>query len=209
MKSEPDTKRPDFEKAQNAATDLLLQQNLTSLFIDVRRFKFDRRIIIDSIQHFALVTGHPVSDFSCDEFSGCCVIKHPRCNVILYDLLETNDFRKHWGIAHEVGHIYLEHDQDGEIEEIEAHFFVAQITMPEIILQNIWSRTGDLSPIDISGVFNASIDAAVKRLNTFCRRQRFNCGERDKELLRRLNPLIEEVYPPQPESQFWTRILMA
>lgn len=51
--------KPDFEKAQNAATELLLGQNIDSLYIDARNFKLPSNIIIDSIQNFSQLTHYP------------------------------------------------------------------------------------------------------------------------------------------------------
>ena len=64
MNTEFDTRKPDFEKAQNAATDLLLQQNISGLYVDVRKFSFDRPIKIDSLQNYARITERPVTDFT-------------------------------------------------------------------------------------------------------------------------------------------------
>ena len=94
MNTEFDTRKPDFEKAQNAATDLLLQQNISGLYVDVRKFSFDRPIKIDSLQNYARITERPVTDFTCDKISGCCLVKHPRCSIILYDENEMNEYRK-------------------------------------------------------------------------------------------------------------------
>lgn len=192
---ESDTRKPGFDKAQNAATDLLNKQYLDSLSIDVRTFQFDRRIIIDSLQSYAAKTGQQVTDLICSAFSGSYVVKHPRCNLILYDEREKNECRKHWGIAHEVGHIYLGHENDGATEEIEAHFFAAQLIMPEIALRHISSRLGGLTPFDISGTFNASLDAASRRILTLSRRRRISHGERDVKLFKKLSPLLEAAYP--------------
>lgn len=192
MKTEPDTRRPDFDRAQNAATDLLLKQNIDGLYIDIRKFSFDRPIKIDSVQNYARITKRPVTDFICDKFNGCCVVKHPRCSVILYDDSETNECRKHWGIVHEVGHIYLGHDQDQEVEEIEAHFFAAQIIMPECVIHGIASVTGRVTAYDVYSHFNASYESAQKRLNTFNRRGCWSCSDRDKQLLAKFRPYIDQ-----------------
>lgn len=199
-----DNRRPDFDRAQNAATDLLNNQCLGSLFIDVRTFQFDRRIIIDSIQSYASKTGQQVGDLICGEFSGSYVVKHPRCNLILYDEREKNECRKHWGIVHEVGHVYLGHENDGAVEEIEAHYFAAQITMPEVALRHISSRLGRLSTFDIAGVFNASHNAAARRIQTFSRRQGISYGARDIKLFEKLSPLLEAAYPVERADMFGT-----
>lgn len=195
-----DNKRPDFGKAQDAATDLLLQQNINSLYIDVMTFQFDRRIIIDSVQHYAFITKRPVSDFTCDEFSGCCLVKHPRCSIILYDNQETNNFHRHWGIVHEVGHLYLNHQKDEDIEEVEANFFAAQVIMPEIALYEMAKRQGFVSVNDILDNFNASLTSAQKRINTLRRKGFFSYSKRDKLLLNKLSPYIDEVLSAQQQS---------
>lgn len=200
MFSYTDTERPDFDRAQNAATELLLRQNITGLFVDVRNFTFDRRIIIDTVQHYASVTHRPVSDFTCDEFSGCCVLRHLRCSVILYDNMEENEPRKHWGITHEVGHVYLNHENDGGINEIEAHFFAAQIVTPDIVLYEILKRKGSITTQDIASHFNASLSSAHKRINTLMRRQGWSSAERDKMLLKKFEPYIDQIVEAQKHN---------
>lgn len=183
--------KPDFDRAQNEATKLLLRQKINSLFIDVRKFTFDRRIIIDSVQHYAHILDRPISNFICDEFSGCCVIPHPRCNLVLYDDWEPNEYRKHWGIVHEVGHVYLEHDIDDEKEEKEANFFAAQIVAPEIVLHAILARKGTLSKEDLLMRFNISHEAAVKRISTLNKRPCYNNSNIDKMLLSKFSPVLD------------------
>lgn len=184
---------PNFSKAQDAATQLLLLQDISSLYIDIRNFKFDRPIIIDSIQNYCRIVNRPVSDFVCKQFHGCGLIKHPSgYNLILYDENETNQERKHWGIVHEVGHVYCDHGQDGKIEEIEAHFFAAQIVMPEIVLYEIAKVQGGISAHDIYAYFNASYTSCNKRINTLRKRNRYSCGEIDRSLLQKFTPIIEE-----------------
>lgn len=195
-----DNSRPNFEAAQNAATNLLLQQNLNSLHIDVRKFRFDRDIVIDSIQNYAVVTGRPLSDFTCDQFSGCCVVKHPRAQLILFDDSVSDDRRKHWGIVHEVGHVYLNHDKDEKKEEIEAHFFAAQLIAPEIVLWDIVKRTGSLCGVDVYLSFNISFQAAEKRIQTMRSRGMYNTNSIDKALLEKFRPLLDKRFSPLPEQ---------
>ena len=191
---------PNFEKAQLTATKLLLQQDLDSLYIDIRKFKFDRPIIIDSYQHYAEVTHRSFYDFYCDEQNGCGVFKlRSGLNVILYDDDETCETRKHWGIVHEVGHIYLNHDSDERTEEIEAHFFTAQITMPEVALLYAYKCQGNLSAEDIHNNFNASLESACRRVQTL-NRKRISFNIYDKLLLKKLKPHIESAFMPVDQS---------
>lgn len=186
---------PDFDRAQNEATALLLKQNLTSLFIDVRKFKYDRKIVIDSVQNYAKIVKQPVSNFTCGKFKGCCVIRYKDVSLILFDDTEQNEPRKHWGIVHELGHIYLEHTKDGEIEEKEAHFFAAQIVMPEIVMMELAKRCGTLYPELLCSICNASYTSASNRISTFNRRCAFNSSAKDRKLLDKFKPILEQEYP--------------
>lgn len=187
--------KPDFDRAQNEATNLLLSQDFDSLFIDVRKFRFDKKILIDSVQNFAIRTHRPLSDYTSNEFSGCCVLKNSRCDVILFDDSEKNECRKHWSIVHEVGHIYLNHEKDGEKEEKEAHFFAAQLVAPEIVLASIRKRKGTLHEDELLQYFNISREAATKRLTTLERRPCYNSADIDKQLLQKFLPIINREFP--------------
>lgn len=187
--------QPDFSKAQLEATKLLLQQELTSFHIDVRNFKFDKNIIIDSIQHYSQLVNMNISAFICSELSGCYVIKIPNkdLNIILYDDTEKNEERKHWGIVHELGHIYLEHTCDGEKEEIEAHFFAAQIVTPEILLLKLAKiQNGRLSSTDICENFNCTYTASCKRIKTLSSNT-WSYTEYDKALLIKFNHVFKSL----------------
>lgn len=74
--------KPDFEKAQNTATKILLQQNITGFFIDVRTFSTANNIIIDSMQNFCKLTGFSLSNFKKNKMAGACLVK--KMAVILY-----------------------------------------------------------------------------------------------------------------------------
>lgn len=201
--------RPDFDKAQNEATNLLLHQNLTSLFIDVRKFRFDKPIFIDSVQNYSKIVGKPLSHFTCDKFNGSCVIRTNKVNLVLYDETEPNKCRKHWGIAHEIGHIYLNHYTDGEREEKEAHFFAAQVIMPEVVMYNICDRCGTLYPETICKFCNASYESATKRINTFERRGCFSYSKDDGKLLAKFRPILDKHFPNEKQKNWWDKLCYA
>lgn len=48
--------KPDFDRAQNEATKLLLAQEIDSLYIDARNFVLPENIIIDSMQNFCALS---------------------------------------------------------------------------------------------------------------------------------------------------------
>ena len=186
--------KPDFERAQNTATELLLQQDIKSLYIDVRDFKLPDCIHIDSIQNFCSLTGFPSTELADGNIDGACLLKKGPHRIILYDDQIENEQRKHWGICHELGHVFLDHSDDNKESEIEAHFFAAQIVMPEIVLWDILKRKGSITDYDIYESFNVSYMAANKRIDTLQRRSRFNSSLRDKQLLEKFKPLLDQEF---------------
>ena len=78
---------------------------------------------------------------------------------------DAGSARKSWTIAHEIGHILLEHVDDGRVSEIEANFFAAELLMPEEVLSalsvKIWDGAFPVS--EIVRYFAVSQTAALRR----------------------------------------------
>lgn len=188
--------KPDFDRAQDTATALLVQQDLRTLHIDVRDFRLPPNIIIDSFQNFCEITGNHISDLNARSFEGACTIQYEGKNIILYDDGISYEPRKHWGIAHELGHVYLEHTNDDHNSEIEAHFFAAQLVAPEIVLLSMARRQGHLYGWQLPERFNISWEAAEKRVSCIRRRPCYNYGENDKLLEARFAPILDKEFGP-------------
>lgn len=185
---------PDFDRAQNTATRFLLQQELDSLYIDIRKLKLPPNTFTESMQKFCLMTGASIGELR-NINEGACLLKQDGCIIILYDDEIPNEQRKHWGIAHELGHALLGHISDDRDSEIEAHFFAAQIVAPEIVLWDICKRKGSLSSSDLCLSFNMSAESATKRIQTMKRRQCYNSGKIDKQLLQKFMPILNTKFP--------------
>lgn len=186
--------KPDFDKAQNAATKLLLKQDITSLFIDVRNFSLPEAVFIESMQNFCDVTGFPISKLNNEHIDGACLLKQGKARIILYDDSIVNNSRKHWGIAHELGHVFLNHTNDNRESEIEAHFFAAQLIAPEIVLLELCKRKGSLFGCDLPAYFNISYEAAAKRIATLSHRSTYNYADIDRQLLQKFTPIINREF---------------
>ncbi len=188
--------KPDFSKAYSEATNLLLEQSFDDLHIDVRKFNFTRKkIIIDSVQRYANTVRRPVSDFICEEINGCCVLKKRGYSIILYYDTVCCEERKHWGIIHELGHIYLEHTDDSEKSEIEANFFAAQVVMPEQVLRYLRDYKGSLNSAEIYKYFNASQEAVKKRIKTLNKsKPYYHVTENDRALIDKFKPIIQSEF---------------
>lgn len=188
--------KADFKTARHLASELSLKQNLDSLFIDVINFDIDMPIVIDSIQNYSKITKRPISHFTCDGFNGCLVLKYPRCNVVLYDEMETNIARWNWDIAHELGHLYLGHETDGRIQEQEANVFAGQLIVPEAVLYSILVHKGSIKIKDLTNNFNVSKECAKNRLKSFVKRLNFiNIDSNlNKKLSEKFRPCIEQCF---------------
>lgn len=183
--------KPDFDRAQNAATKLLLQQNITSLYLDARKFVLPDGVHIDTVQNYKRLTCGSGSELKLDLIDGACLVQSGPLRIILYDDTIWNEQRKHWGIAHELGHICLGHTCDDSVHEIEAHFFAAQLVAPEIVLLDICKRQGRISVYDLCDTFNISFEAAHKRIHTLQKRTCYNFGDIDRQLLEKFAPVLD------------------
>lgn len=91
-------------------------------------------------------------------------------NKIKYPFKCSKDRRLNFTLAHELGHIFLEHltipdelktAQEKYIEELEADEFAAMLLMPEKLILH----TRFLSIAHVADTFNVSTQAAWKRVN--------------------------------------------
>lgn len=91
-------------------------------------------------------------------------------NKIKYPFKCSKDRRLNFTLAHELGHIFLDHltipdelksERDKYVEELEADEFAARFLMPEKIILS----TRFLSINDVANTFNVSTQAAWKRIN--------------------------------------------
>lgn len=184
--------KPDFDKCEKLATQLLLQQTPSSLYIDVRKLKYDIPICFDTFQHYSTITGAPILSLKGAEemLKDGCTIKTHGINIILYNQsAEWFPERLNWTLAHEVGHIYSNHEEDGCKEEIEANWFAAQLLMHENILRDLADLNKGLCVREIERVFKVSATAAQNRLKSLSKKVCWFYGEEEQELLRRYRPL--------------------
>lgn len=74
------------------------------------------------------------------------------------------------------------HVKDGEKEEIEAHFFAAQLFMPEYSILMMKNEHGKVSYKDLIEIFGVSEEDALKRIKTMNRKSMFRASSIDKEI---------------------------
>ncbi|WP_238483747.1 ImmA/IrrE family metallo-endopeptidase [Anaerosporobacter faecicola] len=186
----------DFFNCQKNATELLAKQKLRSSKINVMKLLYDKNIFFYSIQDYTKTVNKPITDFYqngklVDGYT--IILPEDSMYIVLYNK-ELCKSRINWTIAHEIGHIYMGHTQDTEKEEIEAHFFAAQLIMPEYVIYKMECIYGEVSVNDILGVFYVSKDAAIKRINTFERKSYYSDTKDDCHIWDMLSDNVNEYY---------------
>ena len=178
---------PDFERCTALATELLYKQNIKDRILNIQRLDYgDKNIIFDTIQNYALLTHRPISDFLTEDNpilkDGCTLVLGNNTYLVLYNNQINNWEHLNWTLAHEIGHIYMEHTEDGEKEEIEAHFFAAQLFMPEYSILMMSREHGSISTNDLIEIFGVSPKAAQKRIKTINKKGAFRASRIDREI---------------------------
>ncbi|MGL4790593.1 MAG: ImmA/IrrE family metallo-endopeptidase [Anaerotignaceae bacterium] len=162
--------KPDFSKCKRLANELLLcQPDFLEFKINVRTLKFSQNIVFETFQRYCHITGTDKKVFFQTEscfIRDCLTIKFNHTNLILYDANQIKQKRLNWSFAHEVGHIYLNHQKDTKIEEIEANFFASHLLMPDAVLYCIKENKKSFTAVNIKNMFFVSPLAAEKKLKT-------------------------------------------
>lgn len=175
--------KPDFERCVKTANELLSEQDLFCQMLNVEKLVYDKEIIFDSIQNYSLYTKTPLDFFKSKEtqklIDGCTLVKNG-IHIVLYnsgiDYLE----KLNWTLAHEIGHIYLNHENGIGVEEIEAHFFAAQLLMPTYTIYRMSLKYGAINSFDLAELFGVSHESALKRIQTMKKLFYISCSETDK-----------------------------
>lgn len=188
------------EKIEQAATRLLLQQRLYSLRPDITKLQFEREILFDTVQNFCAVTRTTRGELARngDTRDGLTLIRKTHSGAI-YIVLYNEDVadwrRRNFTLAHELGHIFLNHTDDGPAEEQEADAFAAQLLLPRILvdqLARMWN--GQLTADELSDIFGVSRAAACNRLRALHGSMRFT--DDDFLLLQRFSGLLPRPHDP-------------
>ena len=202
---------PDFERCTAVATELLYKQNIKNRILDIQHLNYgDKKIIFDTIQNYAFLTRCPLSDFYCEErpmLKDGCLIIYDNMYFVLYNAEITYWEHLNWTLAHEIGHIYMEHKEDGPTEEIEAHFFAAQLFMPEYSILMMSREHGKISIDDLVEVFGVSPEAASKRLETMRKKRAFRASSIDKTIWAIQKERVDMYYECDKDSYTYRNLL--
>jgi hypothetical protein len=167
-------------KCVKAARALLLRQETAAFATNVQGLRFDKAIYFDTFQNYSKLTGAALDNLTllsrfCDGYSAV----RDDIFLILTDARAFSVPKAHrsikgenpenrrlkWTLAHEVGHIVLEHKRDGAAEEQEANRFAAELLMPEPVMAVLKAGLdGTLTAPEVSRLFGVSANAARSRL---------------------------------------------
>lgn len=145
-----------------------LLQPGSALALDVLKMEFNKNIIIDTYQHYSKITGVPLNKMFAEGYlEDGYTIPYKEKFIVLYNKDYSNKEHTNWTLAHEIGHIYLGHLHDGAKEEVEAHWFAAELLAPEPLIRHMLYNVGvELSPHKIREIFELSKEASEKRYKT-------------------------------------------
>lgn len=160
----------NFKRTEVLAKELRMLQTTSDLSLDVLSMEFDRYIIFDSFENYSKMCDVPLNVLTMNGKlnDGYTIRIRKNVNVVLYHEENKGTPRLNWTLAHETGHIYLDHDNDGEIQEIEANQFAAELLMPTPIITKL-ARKISLTPTIIAKTFLVSEDAANRKVGSLSR----------------------------------------
>lgn len=158
---------PDFKEALEQANKLLIYDGL------IDDFPFRPKQVISSCSPIACcsydkaINKYNLSPQDLGSKSALTSWKLGR-KIIFYNSHEEKS-RGTWSLIHELGHDKLGHPLNSEQypnKEIEAHFFAAQLLMPEQLIHEIERRGVNITVQLLQGCFGVSKEAAEKRIQT-------------------------------------------
>lgn len=160
----------NFKQTEVLAKELRMLQTTSNLSLDVLSMEFDRYVYFDSFENYSKICDVPLNVLTMNGKlkDGYTIRIKKNVNVVLYHEENKGTPRLNWTLAHETGHIYLNHDTDGEIQEIEANQFAAELLMPTPIITKL-ARKISLTPRIIAKTFLVSEDAASRKVGSLSR----------------------------------------
>ena len=168
------------------AMTLLLRQPLAGAyalhFWDCRHIITDGAVLFDAIASYEARTGQTLPS----KVEGLS-LRYGSRTLLLYENRNRSRARINWTIAHELGHILLQHTAGTAREEREADRFAAAFLLPEAVIRYLDCRLGrPLTPSEMLPYFGASLSACRRRRRELDNRPPQPISKEDLCLLRRL-----------------------
>ena len=176
----------DRHKIEDTAAALLVSQGIAGEYalsmLDYRRLKTRGKATIGSYGEYARLTGNPLPDGA----DGCTVCFGGNVFILYNDAVKSRG-RIFWTVAHELGHVYLSHKDDGRASEIEADRFAAALLMPEAVIRYLDDRLGrEMTPGEMEMFFCGSKTAMKKRRSEVRSSEPYMFSKRENALIKRM-----------------------
>lgn len=159
--------RPDFAKCKEYASILLVAAKEINTFpIDPREIRYTQDITFISMQDYCRSLGSCIDEIMVDGHfkDGFCARSGHQAYIFYNEVFATREHRN-WTLAHELGHVLLEHKTDGKREEIEAHCFTSHLFMPDDVIHKLHSLRVRINVSSLMRIFGVSEQAATKKMS--------------------------------------------
>lgn len=150
-----------YEEIKQLITELLSDYSISTLPIDV--FLLAERMAIKIYKYSEFVVDERIKIISASQDGMSCYVANSMSYLILYnDEMDFNRIR--FTIAHEIGHIVLEHEYSCEETESEADYFARNLLVPMGVL--IYKNISDYRVIEKMFTVSSSVAGNVIRTLT-------------------------------------------
>ena len=189
------------DRANILAVKLLLRQRRLSLPVDPFCLECGGKVVVDSVQHFSGVVGMKPQDFLCEQSEDCFAVLYRGRHFILYNRGVLSLSRRRWSIAHELGHIVLDHpinpiiyrnsevDENQSPTEIQANIFARDLLMPAGVLTALHVTTVD-EIMQICNVSRISAQIRLERLTELYKRNKFGAHPLERQVISQFKDFI-------------------
>lgn len=154
--------KPDFFSAKIKAYETLIKQSPFSFPINPKKIKLSNcNIVIISLQEYSKITNTSLEKLTSNMVfaDGYTYFKNNTAYIFYNEDIDTEG-RKIWTIAHELGHIALNHTIQCNKNEIEANFFASQLLAPQCVLKQLLKNGAKITSAYISEKFKLSKEAS-------------------------------------------------
>lgn len=153
----------NFENIITKAYEILIIQKDLSFPLDIFNLKIKDNIKIISYSMLAKINSCTYNDIlKISDNADAYKFENKGIILIAYNDKVTSKNRIRWSIAHEYGHIVLEHKSQSAQNEIEANFFAANLLLPRCILKELLNKRDYLTLDYLQSRFSISKEASEK-----------------------------------------------
>ena len=179
---------PDYERCKRTANEILLQQDNIGINPNVYHLRGNKTVILESLQDYCRMLHINRGKFLCDGtlLHGVKIYDRQKdIYTILYNSSVKRAGNVRWDVSHELGHIYLSHELETDIEEAEANAFARQLLMPEYTVWKIWTEYGIKNIYALASIFAVSDVIAEYRIDNLKKRGRISLCQSDIDIWER------------------------